>query len=156
MYGFINSCLQSLVTERFGQETWDKLSSLPGVQDNFMTYTVYDDILTIRLVQEICSMLDVSAEVVLKLFGEHFFGFCKQSGYDTMLRTLGQDLVEFIGNLDALHSYLALSYQEMNAPSFRAEMTDDGRMLLHYYSDRKGLHHIVSWRRLPEISLTVK
>ncbi|XP_047192531.1 guanylate cyclase soluble subunit beta-2 isoform X3 [Scophthalmus maximus] len=60
-----------------------------------------------------------------------------------MLRTLGGNLIEFIENLDALHSYLALSYQEMNAPSFRVEMTGDGKMLLHYYSDRKGLHHIV-------------
>lgn len=50
-------------------------------------------------------------EAVLKLFGEHFFKFCKKSGYDRMLRTLGGDLTEFIENLDALHSYLALSYQ---------------------------------------------
>ncbi|XP_070711441.1 guanylate cyclase soluble subunit beta-2 [Pempheris klunzingeri] len=142
-YGFINSCLQSLVVERFGQETWEKLSSLPGVQDTFMTYTIYDDILTLSLVQEACSLLDVPADAFLKLFGQHFFMFCKQAGYDTMMRTLGGNLVEFIGNLDALHSYLALSYQEMNAPSFRVEITDDGRMLLHYYSDRKGLYHIV-------------
>uniref|UniRef100_A0A3B5AFX0 guanylate cyclase n=1 Tax=Stegastes partitus TaxID=144197 RepID=A0A3B5AFX0_9TELE len=126
-----------------GQETWNKLSSLPGVQDTFMTYTVYDDVLTVSLVQEACSLLGISADAFLKLFGEHFFNFCKQAGYDTMLRTLGGNLVEFIGNLDALHSYLALSYQEMNAPSFRVEMTEDGRMLLHYYSDRKGLYHIV-------------
>ncbi|TDG96370.1 hypothetical protein EPR50_G00239450 [Perca flavescens] len=118
-------------------------SSLPGVQDTFMTYTVYDDILTLSLVHEACLLLDVSADVFLKLFGEHFFLFCKQAGYDTMLRTLGGNLIEFIGNLDSLHSYLALSYQEMNAPSFRVEMTDDGKMLLHYYSDRKGLYHIV-------------
>ncbi|XP_029137108.2 guanylate cyclase soluble subunit beta-2 [Labrus bergylta] len=143
MYGFINSCLQSLVMEKFGQDTWDKLSSLPGVQDTFMTYTVYDDVLTVSLVKEACTLLDVSADVFLKLFGGHFFLFCKQAGYDTMMRTLGGNLVEFIGNLDALHSYLALSYQEMNAPSFRVEMTDDGKMLLHYYSDRKGLFHIV-------------
>ncbi|XP_069031344.1 guanylate cyclase soluble subunit beta-2 isoform X2 [Embiotoca jacksoni] len=143
MYGFINSCLQSLVVERFGLATWDKLSSLAEVQDTFMTYTVYDDVVTLRLVQEVCSLLDVSAEVFLKLFGGHFFDFCKRAGYDTMLRTLGGNLVEFVGNLDALHSYLALSYQEMNAPSFRVEMTDDGKMLLHYYSDRKGLYHIV-------------
>ncbi|KAI3366247.1 hypothetical protein L3Q82_009720, partial [Scortum barcoo] len=142
-YGFINSCLQSLVMEKFGQETWDKLSSLSGVQDTFMTYTVYDDILTLSLVQEACSLLEVPADVLLKLFGEHFFTFCKQAGYDTMLRTLGGNLVEFIGNLDSLHSYLALSYEQMNAPSFRVEMTDDGKMLLHYYSDRKGLYHIV-------------
>ncbi|KAM8722710.1 guanylate cyclase soluble subunit beta-2, partial [Acanthopagrus schlegelii] len=142
-YGFINSCLQSLVIERFGQDTWDKLSSLPVFQDTFNTYTVYDDIVTLSLVQETCSLLDVSADVFLKLFGGHFFTFCKHAGYDTMLKTLGGNLVEFIGNLDALHSYLALSYQEMNAPSFRVEMADDGKMLLHYYSDRKGLYHIV-------------
>ncbi|XP_047432371.1 guanylate cyclase soluble subunit beta-2-like [Mugil cephalus] len=129
--------------ERFGQKTWDKLRSLPGIQDIFMTYTVYDDILTISLVQEACSLLDIPADVFLKLFGEHFFKFCKKAGYDTMLRTLGGNLVEFIGNLDALHSYLALSYQEMNAPSFRVEMTGNGEMLLHYYSDRKDLYHIV-------------
>ncbi|TSY13809.1 Guanylate cyclase soluble subunit beta-2 [Bagarius yarrelli] len=113
------------------------------VQDTFMTYEIYDDFITIRLVQEACKMLEVSSEVVLKLFGEYFFSFCKMSGYDTMLRTLGGNLVEFIENLDALHSYLALSYEEMNAPSFRVERTNDGRTLLHYYSDRKGLHHIV-------------
>ncbi|KAL4656927.1 guanylate cyclase soluble subunit beta-2-like [Arapaima gigas] len=142
-YGFINTCLKSLVIEKFGEETWENLRILAEVQETFMTYEIYDDILTLRLVQEACKMLDVSSEVVLKLFGEYFFSFCKTSGYDTMLRTLGGNLVEFIENLDALHSYLALSYEEMNAPSFRVEKTEDGKMLLHYYSDRKGLCHIV-------------
>ncbi|KAI4899888.1 hypothetical protein NFI96_012085 [Prochilodus magdalenae] len=142
-YGFINTCLRTLVVEKFGEETWEELRLLAEVQDTFMTYEIYDDVITLRLVQEACKMLDVSSEVVLKLFGEYFFSFCKMSGYDTMLRTLGGNLVEFIENLDALHSYLALSYQEMNAPSFRVERTNDGRTLLHYYSDRKGLHHIV-------------
>uniref|UniRef100_A0A670Y7S0 guanylate cyclase n=1 Tax=Pseudonaja textilis TaxID=8673 RepID=A0A670Y7S0_PSETE len=81
--------------------------------------------------------------MVLKQFGEYFFEFCKQSGYDHMLRTLGGNLYEFIENLDALHSYLSLSYQEMNAPSFRVEKNEDGSMYLHYYSDRRGLCHIV-------------
>ncbi|XP_071064219.1 guanylate cyclase soluble subunit beta-2-like [Dasypus novemcinctus] len=108
-----------------------------------MTYTVYDDLITTALIQEACKVLGVSMEAILKLFGEHFFKFCKMSGYDRMLRTLGGNLTEFIENLDALHSYLALSYQEMNAPSFRVETGVDGKMLLHYYSDRRGLCHIV-------------
>uniref|UniRef100_A0A8C1Y6I7 guanylate cyclase n=1 Tax=Cyprinus carpio TaxID=7962 RepID=A0A8C1Y6I7_CYPCA len=142
-YGFINTCLKSLVIERFGEETWENLRLMAGVQETFMTYEIYDDDITLRLVQEACKMLDISSEVVLKLFGDYFFSFCKMSGYDTMLRTLGGNLVEFIENLDALHSYLALSYEAMNAPSFRVERMDDGRILLHYYSDRKGLYHIV-------------
>ncbi|XP_052588952.1 guanylate cyclase soluble subunit beta-2-like [Peromyscus californicus insignis] len=143
MYGFINTCLQSLVTEKFGEETWEKLRASAAVQDAFMTYTVYDDVITIKLIQEACKVLDISMEAILKLFGEYFFKFCKMSGYDRMLRTLGGSLTEFIENLDALHSYLALSYQEMNAPSFRVEGGADGAMLLHYYSDRSGLCHIV-------------
>ncbi|MCJ8747489.1 hypothetical protein PDJAM_G00154070 [Pangasius djambal] len=43
-----------------------------------------------------------------------------------------------------LVNYIYICFlQEMNAPSFRVERTNDGRTLLHYYSDRKGLHHIV-------------
>ncbi|XP_045422956.1 guanylate cyclase soluble subunit beta-2-like [Lemur catta] len=57
------------------------------VQDAFMTYTVYDDTITIKLIQEAC--------------------------------------------------------KEMNAPSFRVERAAEGKMLLHYYSDRSGLCHIV-------------
>ncbi|XP_036154813.1 guanylate cyclase soluble subunit beta-2-like [Myotis myotis] len=142
-YGFINTCLQSLLIEKFGEETWEKLKNSAEVQDAFMTYTVYDDIITIKLIQEACKILGVSMEAILKLFGEYFFKFCKKSGYDRMLRTLGGDLTEFIENLDALHSYLALSYREMNAPSFRLEKGADEKMLLHYYSDRSGLCHIV-------------
>ncbi|XP_056418018.1 guanylate cyclase soluble subunit beta-2-like isoform X2 [Hyla sarda] len=143
MYGFINTCLKSLVIEKFGEDTWQELKILAEVQDTFMTYEVYDDVITLRMVKEACKMLSLSEEEVLKLFGAYFFSFCKQSGYDRMLRTLGGNLTEFIENLDALHSFLTLSYKEMNAPSFRVEKTNDGTMLLHYYSDRIGLCHIV-------------
>ncbi|KAJ8368392.1 hypothetical protein SKAU_G00084200 [Synaphobranchus kaupii] len=143
MYGFINTCLKSLVIEKFGEETWDKLRREARVQDTFMTFEIYGDDITMRLVAEACKLLDVEPAVVLRQFGEYFFEFCKRSGYDHMLRTLGGNLYEFIENLDALHSYLSLSYKEMNAPSFRVENNGDGTMLLHYYSIRRGLCHIV-------------
>ncbi|XP_070802369.1 guanylate cyclase soluble subunit beta-2-like [Pituophis catenifer annectens] len=142
-YGFINTCLKSLVIEKYGEEIWENLRVLTGVQDTFFTFEVYKDEITMQLIDKACQMLDVSPDMVLKQFGEYFFEFCKQSGYDHMLRTLGGNLYEFIENLDALHSYLSLSYQEMNAPSFRVEKNEDGSMYLHYYSDRRGLCHIV-------------
>uniref|UniRef100_A0A672I5Y9 guanylate cyclase n=1 Tax=Salarias fasciatus TaxID=181472 RepID=A0A672I5Y9_SALFA len=143
MYGFINTCLKSLVIEKFGEETWLKLRKEAGVQDTFMTHEVYEDEITLQLVSAACKLLGVAPEVVLMQFGEYFFEFCKRSGYDHMLRTLGGNLFEFTENLDALHSYLSLSYKEMNAPSFRVERNPDGTLLLHYYSDRRGLCHIV-------------
>uniref|UniRef100_A0A8C4U562 guanylate cyclase n=1 Tax=Falco tinnunculus TaxID=100819 RepID=A0A8C4U562_FALTI len=142
-YGFINTCLKSLVVEKYGEETWERLRLQAGVQDSFLTFEVYKDEITMQLIDKACKILGVPADAVLREFGEYFFEFCKRSGYDHMLRTLGGNLYEFIENLDALHSYLSLSYQEMNAPSFRVEKNEDGSMHLHYYSDRRGLCHIV-------------
>lgn len=44
--------------------------------------------------------------------------------------------------MDALHDHLGTLYPGMRAPSFRCTETD-GSLILHYYSDRPGLEHIV-------------
>lgn len=67
--------------------------------------------LSFSLMFSLYSLKDVKADIVLRQFGEYFFEFCKRSGYDHMLRTLGGNLFEFIENLDALHGYLSLSYK---------------------------------------------
>lgn len=74
------------MVEKFGEQTWEELRSansltecdgtnsvlsssfvlylvsyflrlLADVQDTFMTYEIYDDVITLRLVQEACKML---------------------------------------------------------------------------------------------------
>lgn len=82
-------------------------------------------------------------DAILEKFGEHFFLYCVQSGYDRILRVLGRSLREFLCNLDALHDHLASIYQGINAPSFRTTDRSDGALLLHYYSAREGLGNIV-------------
>ena len=80
---------------------------------------------------------------VLEAFGAHFLDYCVQSGYDRILKVLGRNLRDFLCNLDALHDHLATIYPGMEAPSFRCTETSDGTLLLHYYSKRQGLEHIV-------------
>ena len=80
---------------------------------------------------------------VLEAFGAHFLDYCVQSGYDRILKVLGRNLRDFLCNLDALHDHLATIYPGMEAPSFRCTETSDGTLLLHYYSRRQGLEHIV-------------
>lgn len=80
---------------------------------------------------------------VLEAFGAHFLEYCVQSGYDRILKVLGRNLRDFLCNLDALHDHLATIYPGMEAPSFRCTETPDGTLLLHYYSRRQGLEHIV-------------
>lgn len=53
-------------------------------------------------------------------------------------------LLLWLQNLDALHDHLATIYPGMRAPSFRCTVRpEDGALILHYYSDRPGLEHIV-------------
>lgn len=80
---------------------------------------------------------------VLEAFGAHFLDYCVQAGYDRILKVLGRNLRDFLCNLDALHDHLASIYPGMEAPSFRCSETLDGTLLLHYYSKRQGLEHIV-------------
>ena len=61
----------------------------------------------------------VPLETVLEVFGEYFFIYCRDHGYDKMLHTLGDTFHSFIQNLDSLHALLAMTYTEINAPSFR-------------------------------------
>lgn len=73
-----------------------------------------------------------------------FFEFCQESGYDKILKVLGPTPRDFLQNLDALHDHLATIYPGMRAPSFRCtERDEDGALILHYYSEREGLEHIV-------------
>ena len=73
-----------------------------------------------------------------------FFDYCKESGYDKILQVLGGTTADFLQNLDALHDHLSSIYPGMRAPSFRCtEREEDGATILHYYSERPGLEHIV-------------
>lgn len=87
---------------------------------------------------------DIPANDILELFGRMFFEFCQESGYDKILKILGATPRDFLQNLDALHDHLATIYPGMRAPSFRCtERDEDGALILHYYSERPGLEHIV-------------
>lgn len=80
---------------------------------------------------------------LLEELGYMFYDTCKITGHSKLMKTLGSDLKAFLLNLDSLHSYLTMSFSEMRAPSFHCESKDGGSILLHYYSQRKGLEYIV-------------
>lgn len=78
------------------------------------------------------------------MFGEQFLLSCQESGYAKTLQLLGRSLQDFLTNLDALHDHLSIIYPQMDAPSFRCTAgLKKSEFLLHYYSDRPSLEHIV-------------
>lgn len=53
---------------------------------------------------------DLPASAILELFGQFFFEFCVESGFDKILSVLGSTTRDFLENLDALHDHLSTIY----------------------------------------------
>uniref|UniRef100_A0A6P7FFY1 Guanylate cyclase soluble subunit beta-1 n=1 Tax=Diabrotica virgifera virgifera TaxID=50390 RepID=A0A6P7FFY1_DIAVI len=146
MYGFVNYALEVLVVKNFGEETWEIIKKKADFQmeGHFLVRQIYEDELTYNLIGAAVEVLKIPATTILELFGKTFFEFCQDSGYDKILQVLGATPRDFLTNLDALHDHLGTLYPGMKAPSFRCtERPEDGALILHYYSDRAGLEHIV-------------
>ncbi|XP_075234533.1 guanylate cyclase soluble subunit beta-1-like [Lycorma delicatula] len=146
MYGFVNYALELLVLKTFGEEKWEKIKKDADVamEGQFLVRQIYEDEITYNLVAAAVNVLNIPADMILELFGKMFFEFCQDSGYDKILQVLGATPRDFLQNLDALHDHLGTLYPGMRAPSFRCtERPEDGALVLHYYSDRPGLEHIV-------------
>ncbi len=109
----------------------------------FIVRMLYDDNMTYNIVEAASEVTGTSQDDIWEMFGEMFFDFCEESGYDKIIRVLGGTLKDFLQNLDALHDHLSTIYPAMRAPSFRVSERSDGALILHYYSERKGLEHVV-------------
>ncbi|KAL8560982.1 hypothetical protein ACOMHN_061196 [Nucella lapillus] len=145
MYGQIHVVVKEMVLEKYGRKVWNTVLEQCGLDEekDFLQFTNYPDHSSFRLLAAVPQCVEESQERVLEMFGDYFVRYCLDYGYDSMLRTLGADIVAFIQNLDSLHSLLSLTYRGIVPPSFRCEQTADGGLLLHYHSSRSGLAPLV-------------
>ena len=144
MYGMINQAVKHLIVEKFGETTWGKIRSTAGVEDDeFLAMEQYPDEMTYRLVQVSSDVLEMPATDVLEAFGEHWIEYTSKAGYEELLNGAGANLEECLHNLDQLHTRVRLGMPHLAPPSFEVETSDDGSYLLHYFSHRDGLAHLV-------------
>ena len=140
MYGLINSSLQSMIREKFGEETWNKVLSTSGVpEDSFLSMRSYEDAVTYDLVGASSAVLGAPAEDCLEMFGEWWVLETAAKSYGTLMDAAGQDLVQFLTNMNALHDRITGTFINYVPPEFRVESLEKGRHRIHYISTRQGL-----------------
>ena len=88
-------------------------------------------------------VLGLSAEEVLKAFGEHWVLYTGKEGYGEMLKMAGNTLPTFLQNVDNLHTRVGHLFPGMTPPSFRCTDIRENSLRLHYYSTRPGLAPMV-------------
>ncbi|HVV87594.1 MAG TPA: heme NO-binding domain-containing protein [Kofleriaceae bacterium] len=143
MYGMVNKAIEDLVTRKHGAEAWTKIMSEAGVYGPFVCMRQYPDEVTYKLVGAASQVLGASSSDVLEAFGEFWTTYTASEGYGDMLGLMGDNLVEFLGNLDNLHARVGLAFPELRPPSFECEEISGGAFRLRYRSHRAGLAPLV-------------
>lgn len=68
-----------------------------------------------------------------------------ESGYESIMKSIGPDLPAFLSGLDHLHEHFNYRFPGMRPPSFRVTFEKNAKnsFLVHYYSERVGLDYYV-------------
>ena len=144
MYGLINTAIESMVTTQFGEPTWKEILAAAGQPDaNFVSMDVYEDKVTYNLVGAAAKVLDMEASNLLEAFGEYWMQFTAQEGYGELLDFSGSTFEQFMGNLDNMHTRVAVIFPSLDPPSFDRVKKDDNSYELHYHTQRGGLSPMV-------------
>lgn len=148
MYGFINQALQEYVIRESSFETWEEVLKKANIDlgetGEFNQRRIYDDQNTFDLLRVASEVLGLSQNYILEKFGEVFFEYCQDAGYEKILGNLGSNLKDFFNSMDAIHEHLLFVFPGMRTPSFHAKDTPDGSGIeILYYSERAGLEYMV-------------
>lgn len=143
MYGLVNKAIQGLVTQEHGFDTWEEVLECAGLDiAGFVGMEAYEDDITYRLVDAASKVLSTPADEILEAFGVYWTKYIADQGYGDLLNISGDNLAEFLGNLDALHTRVAATFPNLSPPHFETRPYDGG-LILEYHSQREGLAPMV-------------
>ncbi len=145
MYGLVNKAIADMVRSQFGEETWQEIRQLAAVEnDTFLSMEGYPDDVTHRLVKAGSQVLGLSSSQIMQAFGEFWVQFTATEGYGELMDMSGDNLPEFLQNLDSLHARVGVSFPKLKPPSFESyEGKNENELTLEYRSEREGLAPMV-------------
>ncbi|MBW1808749.1 MAG: heme NO-binding domain-containing protein [Deltaproteobacteria bacterium] len=137
MKGIINKGIQELVEAKFGAQAWEKVRELAKCEELFFSVSEdYPDQTTQNLVTAVCEVSGLSLETVLLDFGKFWVSNTAVETYPTFFKLAGKTAREFLLNMDRVHKQVTKNIHNAKPPSFEYEEFPDGRLLMHYRSER--------------------
>lgn len=142
MYGLVNQAVREMVLTHFGEEKWEIIRAKAGTDDVFIAMDQYPDEVTANLVGSACAVLGAQPAAVLESFGEFWVEFTSRT-YGELFEMSGGSFVEFVKNLNDLHTRVGQMMPELKPPSFIVTDEQPGEFKLQYHSLRAGLHPMI-------------
>jgi hypothetical protein len=135
----VNQAVRGLIIDQFGEATWEDVRSRAGTPESFVAMQPYDDAVTYSLVGAAVEVLELPAEKILYAFGEYWVTDIATVSYADLMSSHGTSFLDFLKNLDHMHSRIKVTFPDYSPPSFRVKELSDDRLQLDYYSKREGL-----------------
>jgi predicted hydrocarbon binding protein len=140
MYGLVNRAIRDMVCTQFGEATWHEIRQKAEIEtDVFLTMEGYPDDMTHRLVKAASQVLGLSSAEIMQAFGEFWVKYTAEEGYGELMAMSGENLPEFLQNLDNLHARVGIAFPKLQPPSFDCTETDETSLTLAYHMHREGL-----------------
>jgi hypothetical protein len=144
MFGLINKGIEDMVCEQFGEGTWEEIKDTANIDIvSFISMDSYPDEVTHKLITAASKILNISEAAVLEAFGYHWVSFVAAEGYDELMNITGDNLAEFLQNLDNLHGRVGLCFPNLQMPGFQCADVQTEFISLNYYSERLGFTPMV-------------
>ena len=147
MKGVINKGIQKLVTAKFGVEAWDAIKERAHCEEPFFSASEdYPDQMTVDLAIAASEVSGLSLETVLIEFGKYWVPNTGAQTYPAFFKLAGGSARKFLLNMDRVHRQVTRSVANARPPGFEYDELPDGRLLVHYRSDRRlcaALHGLI-------------
>lgn len=144
MYGLVNKAAQGYITESLGNETWETIKKMAGVEEEaFISMQPYPDEITYKIVGAASEHLNADPNDILEGFGKYWIKFTMVEGYSHMLDLAGRTFPEFLNNLNNMHAHIAQSFTKLKPPTFFCKEIEPHHFVFEYHSERPGLAQFV-------------
>lgn len=144
MYGMINLAIEQMITENYGISVWEQIKTKAGVKEtHFVSMQPYDDKLTYGLIGTASEVLQTPMPELLEKFGEYWILYTAQEGYGDLLNLGGNNLPEFLANLNLLHVRVGNMMPGLVPPAFEVTNAAERSLTLIYRSKRQGLSPMI-------------
>jgi Haem-NO-binding len=144
MYGLVNRALQSLVIEKLGRDSWREICEKAQIEDyDFVNFMLYPDSVTYQIAEVAAQKMNLTLDQALEAFGEYWILYTVDEGYGDLINICGSSFVEFLSNINSLHSRIRLLHPSISPPKIICSDIQKNSLRLHYFSNREGLAPMV-------------
>jgi guanylate cyclase soluble subunit beta len=145
MYGMIHCAVREMFVEQLGATEWAALERAAKITAaDQISFNVYDDALTMRILEEAAARLGLDLQDCLEEFGRYWIVFAGKGSFKSMMEFTGDDIITFISNLDQMHRSVVRTLTKAQMPSFQVLEKGEGYFTVLYLSERNGLGAFVT------------